>query len=259
MLLHRMHELEYTGQPFGRPDTVLLPDAAAGFRYATIAYETAQVVNLGADAVTVSNLPGGLVFYAGYVTGIYNNYNAIVAAFPGKKYAGISTTVAPTDVYDIEPGGGTTADAGAFYDQSTHPNLGLPAFYASAGDVQSVIDALTAAGKTRASYYIWSAHWIGEHICAPSVCGYPQADGTQYASNGYDSDAFYSYMFKGATPVPPTPPIPTAQPLWAWCSKCQGLYYHPGESASKCPDGGTHSGNSYNYVLPVNGAIVAPK
>lgn len=38
--------------------------------------------------------------------------------------------------------------------------------------------------------------------------------------------------------------------VWAWCSKCQGLFYGPQQSASFCPAGGTHNGSgSYKYLI----------
>lgn len=41
-----------------------------------------------------------------------------------------------------------------------------------------------------------------------------------------------------------------AQAEWRYCDKCKGLFYGPGESASKCPSGGTHDGSkSGNYIL----------
>jgi hypothetical protein len=37
---------------------------------------------------------------------------------------------------------------------------------------------------------------------------------------------------------------------WAWCSKCQGLFYGPKQSSSVCPAGGTHNGaGSDDYEL----------
>lgn len=37
---------------------------------------------------------------------------------------------------------------------------------------------------------------------------------------------------------------------WAWCYKCQGLFYSPFESSSRCPAGGRHGvTRSYNYYL----------
>jgi hypothetical protein len=41
------------------------------------------------------------------------------------------------------------------------------------------------------------------------------------------------------------------QSYWAWCDKCQGLFYGPFQSSSYCPALGQHDGSeSYNYVIP---------
>jgi len=41
------------------------------------------------------------------------------------------------------------------------------------------------------------------------------------------------------------------QPNWAWCDKCQGLFYGPSQSSSYCPAGGRHDGSeSYSYDVP---------
>jgi hypothetical protein len=38
---------------------------------------------------------------------------------------------------------------------------------------------------------------------------------------------------------------------WAWCDKCQGLFYGPFQGSSLCPAGGRHDGSeSYSYDVP---------
>ena len=68
------------------------------------------------------------------------------------------------------------------------------------------------------------------------------------------------------TPVTPPPKVHISIPLdglslqqdWAWCKKCQGLFYGPNVSSSRCPVGGTHTpppeSQSGNYSLPYNAA-----
>jgi hypothetical protein len=46
------------------------------------------------------------------------------------------------------------------------------------------------------------------------------------------------------------PAANSSQTSWAWCQKCQGLFYGPYESRSVCPAGGTHDyTESGIYVL----------
>lgn len=68
------------------------------------------------------------------------------------------------------------------------------------------------------------------------------------------------------TPVTPPPEVRISVPLdglnlqqdWAWCKKCEGLFFGPGVSSSRCPIGGTHTppleSQSGNYSLPYNAA-----
>jgi hypothetical protein len=43
---------------------------------------------------------------------------------------------------------------------------------------------------------------------------------------------------------------PIEQPSWAWCDKCQGLFYGIFQSSSWCPAGGQHNDSeSYIYTL----------
>jgi hypothetical protein len=145
----------------------------------------------GCDSVTPATMPLGFDVYAAYVTG-YDDYQAMVEAFPGKKYIGISTSVAPTDCYDVEEGGGVNADCVAFFNQSPHPNLIAPMFYADLNNMPSLVETLEDAGIARARFLLWVADWDGETII-PS--GY---DGVQYASfPGYDADMFDSSCFPG--------------------------------------------------------------
>jgi hypothetical protein len=196
----RHPERDYSGQPFGRPRGHALK--ALRVRVLGGGLGDSSTVLYGQDSIYPLLMTKGLAVYPGYVAGTYTNYAAVVADFPGARYVGIAPWIAPTDCLDIEPGDAVPGDAPAFFRQSTHPNLNKPLFYTSAGDVQAVINALSSAGIARSSYYIWSAHWIGAHICAPVTCGYPAADATQYASSNVDYDAWNSYVFKGAAPSP---------------------------------------------------------
>lgn len=205
-------ETDYAGGSFGRPDSRLLTKSwriqknflKAGDR-AFEALDVGAAASLfGQDAVTVGNLAAGLSVYAGYCYGTYTNISAIKARFPSARHVSITPRVqysVPAMCLDVEPGDATPADCPAFQRIAGHDGSAKPVYYTSAGDLQAVINALAAAGFPRNSYWLWSAHWIGEHICGRATCGYPDADATQYASNAYvDSDVFRNYMF-GPAPV----------------------------------------------------------
>lgn len=50
-----------------------------------------------------------------------------------------------------------------------------------------------------------------------------------------------------------SPATTITEPGWAWCYKCQGLFYKVYQLRSKCPAGGTHNGSeSADYELAYN-------
>lgn len=163
------------------------------------------------DAVTVSDLQPGFPAYAGYYNGTYANLTEMRARFPRAYIVSVSPNGANGAMcIDIEPGDAVPANAPGFWHNSSHGGAVKPWFYGSASWTSSIVNALTSAGIPRSSYFIWSAHYIGAHICGPGTCGYPQADATQYATNNaYDTSIVPTYMV-GTGPLPP-PQEPTIQ------------------------------------------------
>jgi hypothetical protein len=208
-------ELDYSGGKFGSPQTGLFSKAwrvKHGLRDNAV---HSVPTLLGQDSVGVSSLQPGFAVYAGYAYGPFNNWSSLVARFPTSKLVSISPVVessTPVACLDVEPGNATPADAPGFQRLAQAGITNKRTYYCSASDISAVVDALSNAGFSRNEYYIWSAHWIGLHICGPSTCGYPQADACQYDSNNaFDSDVFTSSMF-GAAPPPPAPnPFPTLE------------------------------------------------
>lgn len=201
--------IEYSGAAFGRPSPQILTKAwrVKNQRFAPRAAEVSLASTyLGEDSVTPANLAAGLAVYPGYCYGSYNNIAAIKARFPGKRYVSLTPVLqsaVPAMCIDIEPGDANPGQAAEFFRLASHDGAIKPWFYTSAGDMQAVINNLAAAGINRTRYFLWSAHWIGLHICSKSACGYPQADATQYLSNSkYDSDVFSTYMFAAPDPYP---------------------------------------------------------
>lgn len=216
----RHPETDYSGGRFGRPGAAFGTKAwriKNGFLARSLtAGVTAQVD--GQDAVTPALLTPGLKVYGGYYNGTFANLSAIEARFTSAVILSITPDGANgARCLDVEPGDARPGDAPAFFRNPSHsmkPDSGVkPMIYTSAGDVQAVVNAMTTAGIARGSYLIWSAHWIGRHICAPSSCGFPVADGTQYASNNsFDSSTWYTYCFPSLM-GPPAPPPPPANPV----------------------------------------------
>jgi hypothetical protein len=74
--------------------------------------------------------------------------------------------------------------------------------------VSYVVSAMLDNGWKRTQFLVQSAHYTGvAHICGPDACGYPQADGTQYADKGKlgqntDLNVFAAHFLRAPAPDP---------------------------------------------------------
>jgi hypothetical protein len=205
--------LDYSGGAFGRPSSAF-PSKAWRVQHGLFAPADllgGAATLAGQDSIYVANLQAGLPVYAGYAYGSFDNWAALVARFEasGAKLVSISPAVETAErvaCLDIEPGNATPAEAPAFQRLGRGGVTAKPVYYCSAGDAHLVSAALASAGFARSSYFLWTAHWLfREHICSPAVCGYPQADATQWASiPDFDSDVWDAAVFD--VPAPPPPP-----------------------------------------------------
>lgn len=207
--------LEYSGAPFGRPGDSLNFAQGTGGRgligWTPGAEAAAATILSGQDSVSAGSMSKGLSVYCYYAAGTFANGTAVKADFPDKTYLGITPYVlSPVSCLDVEPGDATPANCPAFVAGwvAVPGEADKPVIYTSAGDLQAVINALTAAGHARSTYYLFSAHWIGQHICSPAACGYPQSDATQWQSTAaFDSDEFMETIFGTVPPVALTFPL----------------------------------------------------
>lgn len=165
------------------------------------------------DDVTTALFTPGCQAYAGYWNGPFANMTAVRAYAASQRARSFSYTPdgAPgADGIDIEPGDAVPGNAPAFYRQ------GGRYFYSMASETQQVINALAAAGVPRSAYKLISAHYIGEHMCGPRTCGYPQADATQftdtYLGRSLDCTLFDATFF-GGNPRPNPTPVPNPTPI----------------------------------------------
>lgn len=151
----------------------------------------------GADAIYASSLPSGKDWYLYYTTSWPDADEAAVrAAFPGKKYLGLSQEegVIPegTDGFDMENGAWTAAGVAQHLSGVSPVNTNLPVIYCSSDAVSEI----TAAGVDRSSYYLFQADWDDSDSVAPG------ADLSQYESGAsYDYDVAYAYVFKSPAPA----------------------------------------------------------
>lgn len=206
---------DWSGNPFGSPTPTFLTKSwrvQRGWRDPATLFRAAATTLYGQDSTNAAACIKGLAVYCGYYNGTFANLNSFRADYP----AAIILSITPNGAkgarcIDCEPGDATPAEAAQFVKDNL-PNAegggrgdaGKPIVYCSAGDSQAVINAVAALGISRSQWLLFSAHWIGQHICSKAGCGYPNADATQYASNNnFDSDAFYAYCFGTPAPVWP--------------------------------------------------------
>lgn len=205
---------DYSGGQFGAPSP-RLGTKAWRLKTGHFAPRDVGIANtlLGMDSLDVAAMERGLAVYGGYVYGGFGGNMAQVKARMGNgpHYVSISPVVQSAVramTLDVEPGDATVGDTPAWFRLGAGDGALKPWIYTSAGDLQAVINELADNGIARDRYFLWSAHWIGLHICSPGGCGYPQADATQYAStNTFDSDVFSTFMFGAAPPPNPRPTI----------------------------------------------------
>lgn len=168
------------------------------------------------DSVTWQNMPRvpGAA-YAGYVDGAFANWSTIVQEFSGHDLLSITVfgnTFARC--IDDEPGDATNAEL--YHWRTTYASqfTQIPVVYTMASNMSAVQRTMKANGFVQGrDYLLWSAHYIGYHLCGPGTCGYgdTEADATQYASSDYDTSVTKPGFFNPITPPTPVPAPPVTE------------------------------------------------
>lgn len=166
----------------------------------------------GQDNVSVSALDNGFKVYAGYWNGPFANMTALRKRFPHAYLISIALRVGGSKgsiAVDIEPGTLSGSQSGSFAGCLSWLRQGgfggsKPLIYVMASWAAPLEHFLASAGIPRSAYYLWTAHYSGQHLCSPSGCGFgaSTADATQYASGANDYNVFRGYVV-GAAPPPP--------------------------------------------------------
>lgn len=172
----------------------------------------------GLDNVSVSALDPGFLVYGGYWNGPFANMTALRKKFPHAYLISIALRVAGSKgsvAVDIEPGTLSSSQSGSFAGCLAWLRQGgfggsKPLIYVMASWAAALEHYLAVNGYARSSYYLWTAHYSGQHLCSPSGCGYgaSQADATQYATGTNDYNVFRGYV-AGLPSVPPSIVYPT--------------------------------------------------
>lgn len=139
-----------------------------------------------ADSITPANLPGTYLAYLAYTDGRWPTANAVRKAHPSAHLVTLTVTgrTLNADGIDCEPGNVNALKAAAWVVAKRASGEPRPVVYAdlaSAGySMTEVVAALARMGVTRGQVRLLTAHYDGEHICAP-VRGCKDADGNLIA------------------------------------------------------------------------------
>jgi len=154
-----------------------------------------------------ANIPADPPAVASYVDG-FGGYSQLAARFPHAQHVPITIHGNHARVADTEAGAMSIGQLPGWYHNQADHSQGKPWVYGSASNIAAMIAEMTHAGISRSSYFVWSAHTgRGRHICSPGVCGFPQADGTQWSFtvNGRSCDVSELSASMLTEPVPPRP------------------------------------------------------
>lgn len=171
------------------------------------------------DSVDVGTVPANPQAVAGYTSGNWPTYNALVAKFPQAHHLSIAVSAShDADCLDVEPGDATVAEAPAWVRRQHARGLKLPVLYTSLSNVNALLAALAGAGIKRSEVLIWSAHYSGiAHICGPSEGMNGEADATQYWDKALARNLDVSLVkdsFFGVAPKPKPPYVPGDEVNW---------------------------------------------
>jgi hypothetical protein len=169
------------------------------------------------DSINVGDLPAGADAYLGYADGRWATAAELRAKFPHARH--LILAVFPADDaegLDVENGDATIPEVYDWFTRQRKRGVDRPVLYISAASAASLIATMEANGFRRSSWRLLSAHYgAGKHICGPSGCGYPQADGTQWRDSApglHGSRVDESLLAPSFFPAAPKPPEPKPKP-----------------------------------------------
>lgn len=149
---------------------------------------------------------------AGYVDGAWPTYSVLARYVPaGTTLMSITVFGNAADCVDQESGNIAVGPAANWVRKRLAQGHWRPVVYTSASNMQTMINALAGVGVAVKDVRLWSAHYTyTPHICAPSVCGYPKVDGTQWTHKAHGRNLDQSQLkqdFFGTAPATPTPVV----------------------------------------------------
>jgi hypothetical protein len=166
------------------------------------------------DVGAFVGLPGIPDALAGYVDGKWPTAHLLHTIAPvGTRI--LSIAVFPSsdaDCLDVEPGDADNSQAPGWFARQLRRGVPRPCLYTSASNAAALCDTMARAGYHRSQFRLWTAHYgVANHICGPTTCNYPQADGTQWTSSAHgrnlDQSALHDDFFT-TKPKPKPKPVP---------------------------------------------------
>lgn len=194
-----------------------------------------MIDSIEGPATTGNPIPSAILNAAAVGAYVYGNswptYREYAAARPDLDRAGRIVTITlevaglPRGIArcaDYEKGGMVIADFVPFMGLADR-RYGLPWHYCAASNGAALLQYAADHSYYRGrDFFYWSAHYTGEpHVCAPNVCGYPEADGTQYTdqiAGNCDGSLLNDYMLH----APETINIPEDEQMLSSCVDHKG-------------------------------------
>lgn len=153
------------------------------------------------DSVDLSQVPANAPAVAAYVDGRFANVPEARKRFPQAHILTIAVFAKDdADCLDIETGDATPAQAAGWVARQFARGVKRPCLYASAGTMQVILESVNAAGISRDTLRLWSAHYtMRSHICGPHSCKEmtQDADGTQWTDRALDRNLDQSLLNDG--------------------------------------------------------------
>ena len=164
------------------------------------------------DSAYNSQFEAGFDAYGAYGDGGVGdqpNIGFVIRAYPHAHHFSFAVHARDdADCLDVERFAAVPSDIPGWVARQRKRGITRPGVYSSASLMEAnCLPVIRAAGIALTSVRLLSAHYAGEHICAPGSCGLlsVQADGTQWTDRTDNRTADESRLlpnFFGAAPVP---------------------------------------------------------
>lgn len=165
------------------------------------------------DSTTPAAIPvAGTQLAAGYVDGTWDDYNAIVARFPGIPHVSIDVngSAPQADVRDWETGDKAGSLEQWVIDHNQHTGVKDAVVYCNRSTIPEVRQ-LTGSQILGRDYWLWVATLDGTKVVAEPGVVAVQDKGANLTGANFDESVVYADWWKPSAPPVPPPPPPAAR------------------------------------------------